>query len=140
MRSGVVVAVSLGVAIAVQVAVLGRASRYAHPLSISLALQAAGLIVGLVWVLARGAWDQVGSVVVQWWWLPVGALGWVIVAGLGFASERIGVSTTVALVVAAQLIAGLGAARVSGEVVLSMRHPLGVVLLLAGVILISTTS
>lgn len=140
MRSGVVVAVLVGVAIAFQVAILGRASRSAHPLSISLALQAAGLIVGSVWVLARGSWDQVGSVAVQWWWLPVGALGWAIVAALGFASQRIGVSTTLALVVAAQVIAGLVADRLSGETALSIRHPLGIGLLIAGVILIARTS
>lgn len=140
MRSGVVVAVFVGVAIAVQVAILGRASRYAHPLSISLALQAAGLIVGSVWVLARGSWDEVGSVAVQWWWIPVGALGWAIVAALGFASQRIGASTTVALVVSAQLIAGLVADRVTGDVALSIRHPLGISLLILGVVLISRTS
>lgn len=137
MRSGVVVAVLVGVAIAFQVAILGRASRSAHPLSISLALQVAGLIVGSAWVIARGSWDQVGSIAVQWWWLPVGAIGWAIVGALGYASQRIGVSTTLALALGAQLIVGLLVDRVSGEVVISIRHPLGVGLLIAGVLLIA---
>lgn len=140
MRSGVVVAVSVGVAIAVQVTIVGRATRFAHPLSISLALQAAGLVVGSVWMITRGSWGEVGNAAVQWWWLPVGALGWAIVGALGFASQRIGVSTTLALVVAAQLIAGLLVDRLSGDVDFSARHPVGLVLLVVGVLLISRTA
>jgi uncharacterized membrane protein YdcZ (DUF606 family) len=139
-RSAIGVALFVGLAIAIQVAILGRASQSLDPLSISLALQAAGLIVGSVWVSAGGHWDQVGTVAVQWWWTPIGALGWVIVAALGYASQRIGVSTTLAIVVGAQLIAGLMADRLSGDTVFSIRHGLGVLLLIGGATLISNSS
>lgn len=67
MRSAVGVVVFVGLAIAIQVTILGRASRSIHPLTVSLALQVAGLMVGVVWGLAHGSLAEVGSVAGQWW-------------------------------------------------------------------------
>jgi len=140
MGSAVGVAVIVGVGVAVQVAVVGRASRLTHPLAISLALQISGVSVGLVWAFARRSWPEVWSVSVQWWWLPLGALGWVIVAALGFAAARLGASATLAIVVATQLSAALALDLASGRMSLTPRHPMGVALLVAGVILVTTRS
>ena len=94
MGSAFVVAVAVGIGVAGQVAILGRRSGELHPLAISVSLQFAGLLVGTVWAVSQRAWSDVTTVFVQWWWIPVGALGWLLVAALGFASHRIGVAPT----------------------------------------------
>jgi len=138
MRSAFGVTVVVGIAVAIQVAVVGRSSRTIHPLAISLALQISGLLVGGIWALTQQSWQQVGAVSVQWWWIPLGALGWIIVAALGYASAKLGVTTTLALVVAAQLVAGLALDQANGQLALTAKHPVGAVMLVAGVILIAS--
>ena len=103
----VAVALGIGAAIAVQVTLVGRASTATHPLAVSLALQIAGVIVGTIWALRRAAWPELTDLATQWWLVPLGALGWGVVAALGFAAARLGTSRTLALVIAAQLTAGL---------------------------------
>jgi hypothetical protein len=49
MSSGYVVAGLVGIGIALQVAIVGRASNTAHPLAVSLALQVAGVAVAGAW-------------------------------------------------------------------------------------------
>ena len=136
MASAIVVAVGIGIAVAIQVKVLGRASRSWPPLSISLALQFAGVLAGVIWALYKRAWPEVWQVTAQWWWLVLGALGWGIVAALGFAAARVGVSVTLAVVVAAQLLAGLGLDQISGQVEVGFRHAAGVALLVGGLLLV----
>ena len=137
MGSAIVVAVLVGVSIAVQVLLVGRASRGIHPLSISLALQGSGLFVGVIWALSKQTWSSVLSVTGHWWWLPLGALGWGIVAALGYSSARLGATATLAIVVATQLTAGLVLDRVLGEIDLGVRHPIGVLLLVGGALLLA---
>jgi uncharacterized membrane protein YdcZ (DUF606 family) len=138
MRSAVFIAGIVGIGIALQVALVGRFTRSVHPLAISLALQVSGLVAGGVWALTQRTWQSVGTVSLQWWWLPLGALGWVVVGALGYASATLGVSTTLAIAIAAQLAAGLVFDVLTGEVDLSLRQPMGAGLLLVGVILITT--
>lgn len=137
MAVAIVVAVGVGLAVAVQSSILGSASRSLHPLSVSLALQLAGMSIGLLWALHARAWTEVLIVVRQWWWVPLGLVGLVVVAAIGFASARLGVVTTLALIVAAQLLTGLALDVLSGAVELGPRQPLGVALVIGGVIVLS---
>ena len=137
MPTEVVVALIVVSAIAVQVAIVGRASRALHPLVISLALQVAGLIVGLGWLLWSRTWPQLPQVIGQWWWLPLGIVGWIVVAALGFSAARLGTSATLAIVIGAQLIVGLILDQAAGRLELGAPQVLGATLLVAGAILVS---
>jgi transporter family-2 protein len=136
MSSGVVLAVMIGIGIAVQVAVLGRTASDTNPLTVSLALQLSGVAVATVWATSRGAWADVFAVGRYWWWIPLGAGGWILVAALGFASNKIGVAATLALSVAAQLVAGLLVDSATGTHSLSAMQALGAALILCGAILV----
>lgn len=137
MPSAVAVALIVGSAIAVQVAIVGKASRALHPLVISLAPQVAGLIVGLGWLLWSRTWPQLPQVIGQWWWLPLGIVGWVVVAALGFSAARLGTSATLAIVIGAQLIVGLILDQAAGRLELGTPQVLGATLLVAGALLVS---
>jgi uncharacterized membrane protein YdcZ (DUF606 family) len=137
MPIAVIVALAVGSAIAVQVAIVGRASRMLHPLVISLALQAAGLLVGLGWLLWSRTWPQIPQVIGQWWWLPLGIVGWVLVAALGFSAARLGTSATLAIVIGAQLVVGLLLDQTTGRLELGAPQVLGATLLVAGAVLVS---
>jgi transporter family-2 protein len=137
MGSAYAVAAAVGVGVAFQVAILGRSSGKFHPLAISVALQLAGLLVGTLWMVTQRAWPDVKTVVTLWWWVPLGALGWLLVAALGFASHRIGVATTLGLAVASQLLVGLGVDVRSGVADLGVRPIAGAALLVAVLILIT---
>jgi len=138
MGSAIVIAAVVGVAVAVQVFLVGRASKITHPLAVSVALQVSGVLIGMIWAIYQRATSAVIGVTVQWWWLPLGALGWGIVAALGFSAGRLGASTTLAVVVAAQMLTGLAIDSVVGQVDLGIRQPVGVVLLVGGVLLVAT--
>jgi transporter family-2 protein len=140
MSSGYVVAGLVGVGIAVQVAIVGRASSSAHPLAISLALQVAGVAVAGVWATLNGAWSDVAGVARLWWWIPLGVGGWIVVAALGFAASRVGVATVLALSIGAQLIAGLAIDAAVGTNLVGTRSVLGVALVLSGVIVMTTAN
>jgi transporter family-2 protein len=136
MSSGIVVAVLVGIGIAVQVSILGRSSADTSPLTISLALQLSGVAVAAVWATGRGTWTEVLTIPRHWWWIPLGAGGWALVAALGFAASRIGVASTLALSVTAQLVAGSIADAVSGTGNVSRTSVLGTAMAVAGVTLV----
>ena len=140
MGVAVLIAIGVGLAIAVQASILGSASRSVHPLTVSFALQVAGVLLGLAWVGYSRAWSSVLEVIWQWWWLPLGLIGLVVVAALGFSSARIGALQTLALVVAAQLIAALALDLFNGAIYVDIRQPAGVALVVGGVLLISAHS
>ena len=137
MESGFIVAVAVGAGVAVQVAILGRQSSSLHPLAISLGLQVAGVLIGGMWAIAQRAWPEVGVVAGQWWWIPLGALGWLLVAALGFASARIGVAPTLASAVAGQLLLGLWFDARAGNVEIGVQTAAGAGFLLIGVVLVA---
>jgi uncharacterized membrane protein YdcZ (DUF606 family) len=137
MPIAVFVALLVGSAIAVQVAIVGRASQALHPLAISLALQLAGLLVGLGWLLWSRTWSQLPQIIGQWWWLPLGIAGWVLVAALGFSAARLGTGATLAIVVGAQLVVGLLLDQAVGRLELGTPQLLGATLLVAGAVLVS---
>ena len=140
MSSGYVVAGLVGIGIAIQVAIVGRASSSAHPLSVSLALQIAGVAVAGVWATLNGAWSDVAGVARLWWWIPLGVGGWIVVAALGFAASRVGVATVLALSIGAQLIAGFAIDAAMGTNLVGTRSVLGMALVLSGVIVMTTAS
>ena len=140
MLSAVLVAVLTGVAIATQASVLGSAGRRINPLSVSLALQLSGVLVGLLWLAWSRSWSDVVEVARAWWWIPLGLLGLVVVAAIGYSGARLGALATLALLVAAQLVTGLVLDVRSGSVVLDWRQPLGILLVLGGTVLISARS
>ena len=138
MSSGYVVAGLVGIGIAIQVAIVGRASSSAHPLSVSLALQIAGVAVAGVWATLNGAWSDVAGVARLWWWIPLGVGGWIVVAALGFAASRVGVATVLAISIGAQLIAGFAIDAAMGTNLVGTRSVLGMALVLSGVIVMTT--
>lgn len=140
MAVAVFLAAGIGVAVAAQASILASAGRSLNPLAVSLALQVAGLAVGLAWGVFANPWSDVVEAVRQWWWLPLGALGLGVVAALGYSSARLGVASTLAVVVASQLVAGLAADGAAGRVELDVRAALGVILLVGGVLLVGGKS
>lgn len=139
MNPGFVVAVLVGLMIAVQVAVLGRSARGTDPLAVSLALQIAGVTAAAIWATSRGAWAAVLSIGMQWWCIPLGVAGWIVVAALGFAAHRIGVAPTLGLSITAQLMAGLIIDGVTGDGPVRPIAILGAALVVGGVALMVTT-
>jgi transporter family-2 protein len=135
----VVIAVLVGIVVSAQVRILGRESDEIPVLAVSFALLAAGLIGGSVWMTLSANWGELGRVAVRWWWLPLGIAGWLIVAALGFAAARIGVASTLAVSVAAQLTAGYVADVQRRAMAFTARPVAALILLMAGTLLLVTT-
>ena len=129
------IAAAIGAAIAIQVGIIGRAADRFDVLAVSMVLQIGGLAAALVWSTVRSNWSQLLEIGRTWWWLPLGIAGWVIVAGLGYASARAGVAAVLGVSVASQLVTGLGLDAGSGTPI-GVRGALGVILLTAGVVLV----
>ena len=133
----VALAIGVGIAVAAQSSILGWASRSLHPLSLSLALQVAGMSIGIAWATHARAWSEVLVVARQWWWLPLGFVGLGVVAAIGFSSARLGSLTTLALIIAAQLIAGLVLDVVTGALPFDVQQLVGVVVVIIGVVVLT---
>ena len=140
MSSGFVVAVMVGAGIAVQVAILGRAAGQLSPLAVSLALMIPGLLAASIWSTATRSWGDVAGVSGKWWWVLLGVGGWLVVAALGFAADRIGVTTTLSLTIATQLAVGLAIDLRTGNVSIDPRLLAGLALLGAGSWLVVSAS
>jgi uncharacterized membrane protein YdcZ (DUF606 family) len=140
MSSGYVVAGLVGIGIAVQVAIVGRASNTAHPLAVSLALQIAGVAVAGAWATFNGTWSDVAAIARMWWWIPLGVGGWIVVAALGFAASRVGVAAVLAISVGAQLAAGLAIDIAVGTNLVGSRSFLGVALVISGAAVMTTAT
>jgi len=140
MSSGYIVAGLVGMGIALQVAVVGRASNTVHPLAVSLTLQIAGVAVAGAWATSSGAWPEVAFVARLWWWIPLGVGGWIVVAALGFAASRVGVAAVLAISVGTQLVVGLGIDAYAGSNLVGSRSLLGVALVVSGAIVMATAT
>ena len=134
----VLVAVAIGIAIALQAAAVSSLAGTIHPLAISLALLAAGIAVATVWASIRKTWPDAFEVVGHWWWLPLGVAGWAIVAALGWTVARLGVATALSLIVGAQLTAALLIDVGRGSATMGWRAAAGVALVGAGATLLTT--
>ena len=102
----IAVAVIAGVAVAVQGQFMGTMDRTAGTAtSVFVTYGCGGALATLYW-LARGApVDALRKL--PWYTWTAGALGLVIVGGIGYASPRLGLGRTLVITVAAQLIAAL---------------------------------
>jgi uncharacterized membrane protein YdcZ (DUF606 family) len=140
MGSGVVIAVAIGIGIAVQTAIVGRGAPGSSPLAVSLALQLSGVAAATVWATTRGRWAEVTVVARQWWWVPLGIVGWVVVAGLAHASRRIGVAPTLGIAVAAQLITALVIDAARADHAVPVPAVVGALLVLAGVVVLGLSA
>jgi len=137
MGSALVVAAVIGAAIAIQIGIVGRTGERINLLAISTVLQVGGVVAGVAWVALRSGWGEVAAIARLWWWFPLGVVGWLLVAGLGFASARVGVATALAVSVTSQL--GVGMAIDSGAGLrVGFQSLIGLVLLVAGTVLVST--
>lgn len=134
----VLVALGIGLAIALQAAALSSLVGAVHPLAISLSLLASGLVVGSGWAVIHGAWPEVLVVARQWWWLLLGAAGWAIVAALGWTVARLGAAAGLSLIVAAQLTGALVVDVSRGHAPIGARSLAGVALLVAGAALLGS--
>ncbi len=137
MGSALLVAAVIGAAIAIQVSIVGRTGERFNLLAISTVLQMAGLVAGIVWIAVRSGWGEIAAITRLWWWFPLGVIGWLLVAGLGFASARVGVATALAIAMTSQLSVGLAIDSGAGLPV-GAQSLLGLVLLVAGTVLVTT--
>lgn len=135
----VVVALGIGAAIALQATAVSSITDTVHPLTISLALLASGIVVAATWATARSAWPDTLTVVGHWWWLPLGAIGWGIVAALGWTAGRLGVAVALSLVVGSQLTVALVINLARGGAV-GWRSVAGVAFLVWGAVLLAAPS
>lgn len=136
MGTALVVAAGVGVAIALQVATLGAAGQHRHPLAISLGLQLAGVTAGVVWAVTRHQWPAVVATARDWWWLPLGAVGWLVVGALGFAALRLGITLTLGVSVGMQLLIGVVLDVRGGVIAMQPRQLVGALLLSVGLLLL----
>lgn len=139
MNLAVFVALCVGTAIALQATAVGDATNVSHPLAVSLALLVSGLIVASAWATVHGAWPDVVAVAGHWWWLPLGVVGWGIVAALGWTVARIGVPAALAVVVGSQLTVALVIDLARGVTTAGWRSVAGVAFVMVGTTLLTTS-
>ncbi len=101
-----VVAAIGGIAVALQAQFMGLMDKQIGTLeSIFITYGVGGLLIGLAMLLSRGgnlaAWHGV-----PWYALSSGVLGLVIVGTIGYGTARLGLVTTLIIVVTAQFITG----------------------------------
>lgn len=123
----ILIATAAGVAVALQGHVMGAADRAAGTAtSVFVTYCVGGTLAALYW-LARGAsLDSLRRV--PWFSWTAGAMGLVIVAGIGYAAPRLGLARTLVITVAAQLLAATLI-----EQAIDLRRAAGLALTIAGV-------
>lgn len=100
----IVVAVFAGVAVALQAQFMGLMDRSVGTAASVLATYGGGAVIAtLIWAVRRSPFQNAREVPVYAW--TAGALGLIIVGGIGYAAPRLGLSRTIVLTVAAQLAA-----------------------------------
>jgi transporter family-2 protein len=123
----IVIAAAAGVAVALQGHVMGAADRAAGTAtSVFVTYGVGGALATLYW-LARGAsLDALRRV--PWLSWTAGAMGLIIVAGIGYTAPRLGLAKTLIITVAAQLFAATLI-----EQAIDLRRAAGLALTIAGV-------
>lgn len=135
----IAIAIAAGLAVALQAQFMGTLERAVGTASGVFITYGVGSLVALAIWLSRGA-SLEGARRIPWYAWSAGALGLVIVGGIGYAAPRIGLSRTLIITVAAQIVAALlidhfgllGATQRT----LDAGRLLGVVLTVAGVWLV----
>lgn len=102
----ILVATVAGVAVALQAHSMGAMDRIAGTPASVLVTYGTGALIALAFWLTRGAPAE-GLRRIPWYSWSAGALGLVIVGGIGYAAPRLGLGRTLVITVAAQLIAAM---------------------------------
>ena len=102
----IVIAAVAGLAVALQGQFMGSMDRAAGTAtSVFITYGIGGPIAAIFWLLRRQSVEGVRQI--PWYAWSAGALGLVIVGGIGYAAPRLGLSRTIVVAVAAQLLAAL---------------------------------
>lgn len=126
----IAVAIFAGVAVALQAHLMGAMDRSAgSATSVFVTYSAGGLLAAIFWLTRNPSLDALRRVPLPSW--SAGALGLVIVSGIGYAAPRLGLSRTLILTVAAQLAAAMVLERTFDP-----RRIAGLALTIAGVWLV----
>jgi transporter family-2 protein len=120
----ILIAAVAGVAVALQGQVMGAADRAAGTAASVFVTYGTGGVLATLYFLVSGASLRK----VPWFSWTAGALGLVIVAGIGYAAPRLGLARTLVITVAAQLLAATLL-----EQSIDLRKAVGLVLTIAGV-------
>jgi bacterial/archaeal transporter family-2 protein len=102
----ILIAVAAGVAVAIQgqfMASMDRAAGTATSVFVTYGIGA--VVASIFWLSRRGSFA--GAREIPWYAWTAGLFGLVIVGGIGYAAPRIGLSRTIIITVAAQLLAAL---------------------------------
>lgn len=99
----ILVAAIAGVAVALQGQFMGTMNRSVGTVTgVFITYGVGGLLATILWLIKRESLEGVRRI--PWYAWSAGALGLVIVAGIGYAAPRLGLSRTLVLTVAAQLV------------------------------------
>ena len=101
-----VIAAAAGVAVALQAHSMGAMDRIAGTPTSVLVTYGVGALIALTFWLTRGA-PLDGIRRIPWYSWTAGALGLVIVGGIGYAAPRLGLGRTLVITVASQLLAAM---------------------------------
>lgn len=102
----VLVAVLAGVAVALQGQFMGTMDRTAGTAtSVFITYGIGSIVAALFWMARRGSFAAAREI--PWYAWSAGLLGLVIVGGIGYAAPRLGLSRTIIITVAAQLLAAM---------------------------------
>jgi uncharacterized membrane protein YdcZ (DUF606 family) len=137
--TGVLLAATAGVAIALQVALVGRAAETRSAIAIAMFVQLGGLVAALTILVLRGRFGEITAAAgIPWLWIPAGIAGTIIVSSLASASSQIGVAAALGVSVAVQLAASLAWDVRWQLVARPTQAAVGIVLLGAGAWLVAT--
>ena len=126
----IVIAVLAGISVALQAHVMGAMNRSAGTATgILVTYGVGGLLAAMFWLTRGAPVDAFRRIPAPSW--AAGALGLMIVGGIGYASPRLGLSRTLILTIAAQLIAAMVLERT-----FDLRRVAGLALTIAGVWLV----
>lgn len=120
----ILIATVAGVAVALQGSVMGAADRAAGTAASVFVTYGTGGVLATIYFLVSGASLRK----VPWYSWTAGALGLIIVAGIGYSAPRLGLARTLVITVAAQLLAATLL-----EQSIDLRKAAGLVLTIAGV-------
>ena len=102
----VLVAVAAGVSVALQGQFMGAMNRVSGTINGIFFTYGVGAFLGaMLWLFRRDRFAGVRDI--PWYGWTAGALGLVIVGGMGFAAPRLGLARTLVITVAAQLLAAI---------------------------------
>jgi bacterial/archaeal transporter family-2 protein len=100
------IAATAGIAVALQGQFMGVINRTSGTItSVFITYGAGAIIAALLWLPRRTSVETIRHIPPYAW--SAGALGLIIVGGIGYAAPRLGLASTLVITIAAQLIAAL---------------------------------